>query len=98
MPESWRKVSSASAYFTGSQLLQSGIGFPASGSFRYRWSQISPALPSYGINARPFIGTSQDIFSRKKCVLAAGFAVIKSRNVLASWMAGIKKSYWYSCS
>jgi hypothetical protein len=30
------------------QLPQSGIGNPAAGSVRYRWSQISPAFPSYG--------------------------------------------------
>jgi hypothetical protein len=30
-----------------SQLAQSGIGIPASGSVRYRWSRISLALPSY---------------------------------------------------
>ncbi len=33
--------------FTGSELSQSDIGIPASGSTRYRWSWISPALPSY---------------------------------------------------
>ncbi len=32
---------------TGSQLPQSGIGIPASGSVRYHWSRISRALPSY---------------------------------------------------
>jgi hypothetical protein len=32
---------------TGSQQSQSGIGIPASGPVRYRWSRISPALPSY---------------------------------------------------
>ncbi len=31
----------------GSQLCKSGIGIPASGSVRYRSSQISPALPSF---------------------------------------------------
>jgi hypothetical protein len=36
------------AISSGSQLLQSGIGIPASGSVRYRWSRVSPALPSYG--------------------------------------------------
>jgi hypothetical protein len=33
--------------FSGGQLLQSGISIPSSGSFRYRWSRITPALPSY---------------------------------------------------
>ncbi len=32
---------------TGSQQSQSGIGIPASGPVRYRWSRISPSLPSY---------------------------------------------------
>jgi hypothetical protein len=31
---------------TGSQLSQSGIGILASGSVRYRWSRVNPALPS----------------------------------------------------
>jgi hypothetical protein len=51
MPESLNaegKVSPASTFFTNSQLLQSGIGIPATGpAGRYRWSQISPALFSY---------------------------------------------------
>jgi hypothetical protein len=59
MPESWRKVSPASAFFTGSQLLQSGIGLPTSGSVRYRWSQISPALPSYGTVLMPVLLSAQ---------------------------------------
>jgi hypothetical protein len=45
MPE---KNKSGIGIFTGSHLLQSGIGIPASGSVRYRWSRISLALPSYG--------------------------------------------------
>jgi hypothetical protein len=44
MPE---KSYSGIAIFTGSQILQPGIGIPASGLVRYRWSRISPALPSY---------------------------------------------------
>ncbi len=37
-------------HFSGSQLDQSGMDIPVSGvsTVRYRWSQISPALPSYG--------------------------------------------------
>jgi hypothetical protein len=45
--------------FTGNQLLRSGIGIPVSGSVRYRWSQISPALPSYEI--RCFKGIVQPL-------------------------------------
>jgi hypothetical protein len=45
MPE---KSNSVIGIFTGNQLPQSGIGIPVSGLVRYRWSQISPALPSYG--------------------------------------------------
>jgi hypothetical protein len=73
MPESWRKVSPALAFFTGSQLLQSGIGLPASGSVRYRCSQISPALPSYGINARSFYRHKSRYFFQKKMCSSSGF-------------------------
>jgi hypothetical protein len=43
MPE---KVSPASAFYL-SQQSQADIGILASGSVRYRWSQISPTLVSY---------------------------------------------------
>ncbi len=35
-------------HFYGFSLCQSGIGLPATGSVQFRWSRISPALPSYG--------------------------------------------------
>jgi hypothetical protein len=47
MPEYRGKDYSGIGIFAVSQLCQSGIGTPASGSLRYRWSRISPALPSY---------------------------------------------------
>ncbi len=34
-------------HFSGSHLCQTGISIPASGSARYCWSRISPALPSF---------------------------------------------------
>jgi hypothetical protein len=44
MPEkSWFCI----GIFTGSLLLQSGIGILASGPVRYHWSRISPALLSF---------------------------------------------------
>jgi hypothetical protein len=44
MPEkSWFCI----GIFTGSLLLQSGIGILASGPVWYHWSRISPALPSF---------------------------------------------------
>jgi hypothetical protein len=43
------KCLSGIGIFVVSQLCQSGIGIPASGSVRYRWPRISPALASYGI-------------------------------------------------
>jgi hypothetical protein len=46
MLECREKGYSGIGIFTVSQLCQSGIGIPASGSVRYRWSRISPALPS----------------------------------------------------
>jgi hypothetical protein len=47
MPECWGKSYSGNCIYAISQLAQSGIGIPASGSVRYRRSQISLALPSY---------------------------------------------------
>jgi hypothetical protein len=41
--------------FIDSQRSQSGIGIPASGSVRYHWSRISPALPSYALQCRGII-------------------------------------------
>jgi hypothetical protein len=41
----------------GNQLPQSGIGIPASGSVRYRWSCIIPALPSYDFYPSNMYGT-----------------------------------------
>jgi hypothetical protein len=49
------KSSSGIGSFTGSQLLQSGTCIPA-GSVRYRWSRISPALPSYAISYAFLLG------------------------------------------
>ncbi len=51
MPEyrNAEKSYSGIGIFTGSQQIQSGIGSRASGSVQYRWSRISPALPSCGI-------------------------------------------------
>ncbi len=44
------------------------------------------------------ISSQVTIFFPEKCVLAAGLAVIlsNSKNVFPSWMAGIKKRYWYN--
>jgi hypothetical protein len=47
MPE---KSYSGIGIFTGIQPSQSGVSIPASGSVWYRWSRISPALPSYALN------------------------------------------------
>jgi hypothetical protein len=44
MPE---KSYSGIGISSNSQLSQSGISLPHQGSVRYRWSRISPALPSY---------------------------------------------------
>jgi hypothetical protein len=52
MPECRRKVSPI-GIFTGSKILRSGIGIPASGSVRYRWSRISPALPCQAMHISP---------------------------------------------
>ncbi len=42
-------------HFAVSQLPQSGIGNPAAGSVRYRWSQVSPAFPCYGWPLTPYL-------------------------------------------
>jgi hypothetical protein len=51
-------------------LLKIGIGILTSGSVRYRWSQISPALPSFGrldlmilMRANQLLGLLQGILS-----------------------------------
>jgi hypothetical protein len=47
-PEFGEKIGPASAFLpTFNFVMQSGIGIPESGSVRYRWSRIRPALPSY---------------------------------------------------
>jgi hypothetical protein len=45
---------SPASVFYRSQLLQSGIGIPTSGPVRYRWSRISPALPSYAFRFKTY--------------------------------------------
>jgi hypothetical protein len=85
MPESWRKVRPASAFFTGSQLLQSGISLPASGSVRYRWSQISPALPSMILMA-VLLSAQVKIFFSRKNVFYQG--VLQSSNQEMFWRLG----------
>jgi hypothetical protein len=56
MPEC-RESQTCIGISTGMQLLQSGIRIPASGSVRYRWSRIIPALPTYGYFALGHIVT-----------------------------------------
>ncbi len=43
-------------------LSQFGIGIPASGSVRYRWSRISPGLPSYAVAAPYYLSLSLSLF------------------------------------
>jgi hypothetical protein len=47
MPECRRKVSLASAFLPVVGCLSPASAFRHQGSVRYRWSRISPALPSY---------------------------------------------------
>jgi hypothetical protein len=47
MPECRRKVSPVSAFLPVVSCLSPAAAFRLRGSVRYRWSQISPALPSY---------------------------------------------------
>ncbi len=48
MPECQKKVSPASAFLPVVGCLSPASAFRHKGSVRYRWSRISPALPSYG--------------------------------------------------
>ncbi len=48
MTECWRIVSPASAFLPVVSCLSLASAFQHQGSFRCRWSRISPALPSYG--------------------------------------------------
>jgi hypothetical protein len=47
IPECWRNCQSDIVSFTVSPPRHSGIGSPASTLVRYRWSRISPVVPSY---------------------------------------------------
>jgi hypothetical protein len=51
MPECRRKISPASAFLMVVSCLSHATAFRHQGSVRYRWSRISPALPSY-VNAK----------------------------------------------
>jgi hypothetical protein len=53
-----KKVNSGIIIFSVSQLCHSDIDIPASGTVRYRWSRISPALPSYDNNKKGFACSS----------------------------------------
>jgi hypothetical protein len=50
MPECRRKVILTSAFLPVVSSLNPASAFRHHGSVRYRWSRISPALPSYSID------------------------------------------------
>jgi hypothetical protein len=48
MPDAGERLVHGFGIFTVSELPQSGIGIPVSGSVQYLWSCSRSALPSYG--------------------------------------------------
>ncbi len=73
MPECWRKVSPSSAFLPVVSCISLASIFRYQGSVWYRWSRISPVLPSYAIT----------------CLIPQGFSRMAAGVFLAPASGGI---------